>query len=52
MADHSIRVVTPGSWGAAMTRFFRFIAHCIRLRSLSLARWVDAYESHKTWHGK
>lgn len=28
-----------------MTRFFRFIAHCIRLRSFSYARWVMDYES-------
>ena len=28
-----------------MTRFFRFVVHCIRLRSLSLARWVMDYEA-------
>lgn len=33
-------------------RLFRFIAHCIRLRSVSLAIWVDAFENHKPHHGK
>jgi hypothetical protein len=28
-------------------RLIRFIVHIIRLRSISLARWVDAYENHK-----
>ena len=28
-----------------MKRFFRFLMHCIRLRSISLALWVDAYEN-------
>lgn len=27
-----------------MTRFFRFIKSCIRLRSGRLALWVDAYD--------
>lgn len=30
-----------------MTRFIRFIRSCIRLRSVSLALWVDQYEQHK-----
>lgn len=28
-------------------RLIRFIVHIIRLRSISLAHWVDAYENHK-----
>lgn len=28
-------------------RFLRFIASCIRLRSISSARWVDAYDNFK-----
>ena len=28
-------------------RFIRFIKSCIRLRSVSLALWVDQYEQHK-----
>lgn len=31
-------------------RLFRFIAHCIRLRSVSLAIWVDAFENHEPNH--
>ena len=27
-----------------MARFVRFIKSCIRLRSVSLALWVDAYD--------
>ena len=30
-----------------MTRFFRFIKSCIRLRSVSLALWLDQYDTHK-----
>lgn len=30
-----------------MARFARFIKSCIRLRSVSLALWVDAYDQHK-----
>lgn len=30
-----------------MKRIFRFIQLCIRLRSVSLAIWVDAYENHQ-----
>ena len=33
-------------------RLIRFIANCIRLRSVSRARWVDAYDNHKPAHGK
>lgn len=33
-------------------RLIRFIGHCIRLRSVSRALWVDAYENHKPAHGK
>jgi len=32
-------------------RLIRFISSCIRLRSISLALWVDAYDSHKPTHG-
>ena len=28
-------------------RFIRFIASCIRLRSVSSARWLDAYDNFK-----
>lgn len=35
-----------------MTRAIRFIWHCITLRSVSLARWVDAYDNHIPHHGK
>ena len=28
-------------------RLIRFIASCIRLRSIRLAIWVDAYDQHK-----
>jgi hypothetical protein len=27
-------------------RLIRFIRNCIRLRSIALARWVDAYDNH------
>lgn len=30
-----------------MTRLFRFIKSCIRLRSVRLAIWLDQYDSHK-----
>lgn len=30
-----------------MRRIARFIKSCIRLRSVSLALWVDQYEQHK-----
>lgn len=30
-----------------MSRIARFIKSCIRLRSVSLALWVDAYDTHK-----
>lgn len=30
-----------------MTRLVRFIRSCIRLRSISLALWVDQYDTHK-----
>ena len=30
-----------------MRRIARFIQSCIRLRSVSLALWVDAFDSHK-----
>jgi len=30
-----------------MSRIARFIASCIRLRSISRALWVDAYDQHK-----
>lgn len=29
-----------------MKRLALFVYRCIRLRSVSLARWVDAYENH------
>ena len=32
-------------------RLIRFISSCIRLRSISLALWVDSYENFKTTHG-
>ncbi len=35
-----------------MYRAYRFLIHCIRLRSFSLALWVDAYKNHKTFNGK
>lgn len=35
-----------------MSRAIRFIGHVIRMRSISLALWVDAYENHKPGHGK
>lgn len=31
-----------------MTRVALFLYRCITLRSISLARWVDAYENHNT----
>ena len=30
-----------------MNRLIRFIKSCIRLRSVRLALWVDAYDQHK-----
>ena len=30
-----------------MRRIARFIKSCFRLRSVSLALWVDQYEQHK-----
>ena len=30
-----------------MSRLARFIKSCICLRSVSLALWVDAFDSHK-----
>ena len=30
-----------------MRRIARFIKSCIRLRSVSLALWIDQYEQHK-----
>ena len=30
-----------------MRRIARFIKSCIRLRSVSLAIWIDQYEQHK-----
>lgn len=30
-----------------MRRLARFIQSCIRLRSISLALWVDQYDTHK-----
>lgn len=30
-----------------MSRLARFIKSCIRLRSVSLALWVEQYEQHK-----
>ena len=30
-----------------MTRFFRFLKSCIRLRSVRLALWLDQYDTHK-----
>ena len=35
-----------------MKRAILFVMHCIRLRSVSLALWVDAYENHQPGHGK
>ena len=31
-----------------MTRLVRFIRSCIRLRSVSLALWLDQYDNAKT----
>lgn len=30
-----------------MRRLARFLASCIRLRSVSLALWVDSFDAHK-----
>ena len=30
-----------------MSRIARFIKSCIRLRSVSLALWVDSFDAHK-----
>lgn len=35
-----------------MKRAARFVMHCIRLRSIPLAMWVDAFENHQPHHGK
>jgi len=35
-----------------MMRILRFIGHWVRLRSFSLALWVDQYENHTPSHGK
>ena len=35
-----------------IARSARFLLHVIRLRSISLALWVDAFENHKPHHGK
>lgn len=35
-----------------MSRALRFIGHLIRMRSIGLALWVDAFENHKPHHGK
>lgn len=35
-----------------MKRVLRFFWLCIHLRSVSRARWVDAYEHHTPNHGK
>ena len=35
-----------------MKRLFRFIALTIRLRSISRAIWIDAYDNFKPGHGK
>jgi hypothetical protein len=32
-------------------RLIRFISSCIRLRSVSLALWVRAYEDYTPTHG-
>jgi len=32
-------------------RILNFIFSAIRLRSISLALWVDAYSNHKPTHG-
>jgi hypothetical protein len=32
-------------------RLIRFIVSAYRLRSISLALWVDAYNAHKPTHG-
>lgn len=37
---------------AYIGRAVRFIGHVIRMRSISLALWVDAFENHKPHHGK
>lgn len=33
-------------------RAIRFLINAIRLRSFARAAWVDAYDTHKTAHGK
>lgn len=30
-----------------MKRAYRFLCSCIRLRSVRLALWLDAYDNHK-----
>jgi len=35
-----------------MKRALRLFVHLIQLKSVTLALWVDAYENHKTTHGK
>ena len=32
-------------------RLLRFIKSAFRLRSISLAMWVDSYDAHKPTHG-
>lgn len=36
----------------SLKRCARFVWLCIHLRSISSARWVDAYENHVPHHGK
>lgn len=38
--------------GWSLARFSRFLWLCIHLRSVSRARFVDAYENHIPNHGK
>lgn len=35
-----------------MKRAIRFVMHCIRLRSVSLAMWVSQYEAYTPPHQK
>lgn len=35
-----------------MKRLFRFIASVMRLRSISRALWIRAYDNFKPGHGK
>lgn len=35
-----------------MKRAIMFLVRCVRLRSVSLALWVDAYENHQPEHAK